>query len=315
MRTHSYAILGTGAIGGFYGAKLQKAGLDVHFLLNKDYEYVKQNGLVIDSPDGNFTLPHVQAYGDVNQMPPCDVVLITLKTTHNYLLPQLLPPLIKKETVVLVLQNGLNVEPEVAEIVGSERVIGGLCFICSNKLKPGHIHHIDYSEIRLGEYQDHYQPGGISERMTKIASDFEQAGIPIKLSEDLMLARWQKLVWNIPYNGLSVILDARTDEIMANAETRLLAEELMQEVVKAAQGYQRMIPQSYVEMMLDHTDKMNPYLTSMKLDYDQHRPLEIEAIVGHPLRAANSAKIEVPKIAMLYRQLKFLDQRNQTILR
>lgn len=315
MTTRSYAILGTGAIGGFYGARLQKAGLDVHFLLHNDYEYVKQNGLVIDSPEGNFTLPEVQAYGDINQMPPCDVILVALKTTQNHLLPQLLPPLLKPESVVLVLQNGLNIETQVAEIVGSKRVIGGLCFICSNKVKPGHILHIDYSEIHLGEYQDGYQPGGISERMIQIASDFEQAKIPIELSQDLMLTRWKKLVWNIPYNGLSVVLDARTDEIMANSETRLLAEELMREVIVVAQGYQRTIPQNYVEMMLDHTAQMKPYLTSMKLDYDQHRPLEIEAIIGNPLRAANSVGIEVPKIAMLYRQLKFLDQRNHTISR
>ncbi|MBE9146564.1 putative 2-dehydropantoate 2-reductase [Planktothrix mougeotii] len=315
MVTRSYAIIGTGAVGGFYGAKLQKAGLEVHFLLNRDYEFVRTQGLRIDSLEGNFTLPQVQAYNDVHQMPPCDVVIITLKTTHNYLLPQLLPPIVKPDGVVLLLQNGLNVEPQIAEIVGEKRVIGGLCFICSNKVGPGHIQHIDYSAVHLGEYQDQYQPGGISERMQEIAVDFQRAQIPIELSEDLMLSRWKKLVWNIPYNGLSVVLDARTDEIMANPETRLLTAELMGEVVAIASGYNRHLPKNYIELMLDHTDKMKPYLTSMKLDYDAHRPLELEAIIGNPLQAAIAQGVNVPKIKMLYQQLKFLDTRNQTILR
>ena len=146
-----YAILGTGAVGGFYGARLQKAGLDVHFLLHNGYEHVSKHGLIVESPDGDFPLPQVHAYNDVNKIPRCDVVVVTLKTTQNHLLPQLLPNIVKDDGVVLVLQNGLGVEPEIAQIVGSERVIGGLCFLCSNKVGPGHIRHLDYKEIKLAE--------------------------------------------------------------------------------------------------------------------------------------------------------------------
>ena len=313
MTTRTYAIIGTGAVGGFYGGRLQKAGLEVHFLLNRDYEVVRQQGLRIDSPDGNFTLPQVNAYNDVNQMPPCDVVIVALKTTQNYLLPQLLPPLVKPDGVVLLLQNGFNIEPKIAEIVGEARVMGGLCFICANKIEPGYIQHIDYSNVNFGDYQTQYQPGGISQRMIEIAADFKQAEILVELTEDLMLSRWKKSVWNIPYNGLSVVLDARTDEMMGNPETRILVQELMQEVVAIAASYNRHIPDNYIELMLDHTDKMRPYLTSMKLDYDAHRPLELEAIVGNPLQAAIAQGVNVPKIRMLYQQLKFLDTRNQTI--
>ncbi|MGA9381931.1 MAG: 2-dehydropantoate 2-reductase N-terminal domain-containing protein, partial [Phormidium sp.] len=116
----SYAILGTGALGGYYGACLQKAGLDVHFLLHTDYEYVSKNGLVVESKNGDFTLPQVQAYSETSKMPPCDVVIVALKTTQNHLLPQMLPNLVKENGVILVLQNGLGVEDEVAKIVGAE---------------------------------------------------------------------------------------------------------------------------------------------------------------------------------------------------
>lgn len=305
----TYAILGCGALGGYYGACLQRAGIDVHFLLHSDYEYVCKHGLVVESPDGNFTLPNVNAYYNVTDMPCCDVVVLALKTTQNHLLPHLLPKVIKDDGVVLVLQNGLGIEEQVADIVGHKRVIGGLCFICSNKVAPGHIRHLDYKEITLGEYTPNYHPGGITERMQQIASDFESASIPIQLADDLLQARWQKLVWNIPYNGLSVILDATTQELMADQYTKALVEQLMGEVVAGAKSCDRIIPNHFIAKMLDYTTHMQPYRTSMKIDYDQRRPLEVEAIFGNPLRMV-STKVPMPAIATLYQQLKFLDAKN-----
>ncbi|MGH8000838.1 MAG: 2-dehydropantoate 2-reductase N-terminal domain-containing protein, partial [Brasilonema sp.] len=100
MSKRTYAILGTGALGGFYGARLQKAGSNVHFLLRSDYEHVSKNGLTIESVDGDFSLPQVNVYCDVEKIPRCDVVVIALKTTQNHLLPNLLPPVVKDEGVV-----------------------------------------------------------------------------------------------------------------------------------------------------------------------------------------------------------------------
>ena len=305
----TYAVLGTGALGGFYGARLQQIGSEVHFLLHSDYEQVSQHGLRIESPDGNFTLPQVYAYRDVAEMPRCDVVMVALKTTQNHLLFRLLPSVVKEDGAVLVLQNGLGIEPAVAEIVGDDRVIGGLCFLCSNKIAPGHIHHLDYKKITLGEYRSNYAPAGISDRMQQIAQDFEQAGIPIELAEDLLTARWKKLVWNIPFNGLSVVLNAETDAMMADAAVRSIAQALMQEVLQGATACGRAINSNFIDAMLDHTAQMKPYRTSMKLDYDSGRPLELEAIFGNPLRMAAQNGVELSRIGMLYRRLVFLDRR------
>jgi 2-dehydropantoate 2-reductase len=306
-----YAVIGTGAIGGFYGAKLQQAGFDVHFLLNRDYQWVRDRGLVVESVNGDFTLPEVNAYQQPQKMPKCDVVIVALKTTANYLLPQLLPPVVKDNGVVVLLQNGLGAEEEVAQIVGSNRVMGGLCFICSNKIGPGHIRHSDYGAIELGDYGEGYRPRGITDRMQAIAGDFNRAGITILDSEDLLASRWKKLVWNIPFNGLSVILDAKTDALIADRATRSLAEDLMQEVVNGAAAYDRAIAPEFVQDMLDKTVKMKPYLTSMKLDYDRRQPLEVEAIFGNPLKKAAKAGVRLPKIETLYQQLVFLDRRNR----
>jgi 2-dehydropantoate 2-reductase len=316
--SYTYAILGTGALGGFYGARLQQAGLEVHFLVHSDYEQVHQHGLVIESPDGDFTLPQVNAYQNVKEMPPCDVAIVALKTTQNSLLPQLLPPVLKQNSIVLVLQNGMGIEATVAEIVGSDRnpsvhVLGGLCFLCSNKIAPGHIRHLDYKLITLGEYCSGYKAAGISDRMRQIASDFGQAEIPIELTEDLLTARWKKLLWNIPFNGLSVVLNATTDEIMAHQAVRSLVQQLTQEVLTGAAACGCMIPNSFVDQMLDRTAKMQPYRTSMKLDYDERRPLELEAIFKNPLQMAQQADVDLPKTQMLYQQLQFLDQKNRSI--
>ncbi|MBF2072859.1 MAG: putative 2-dehydropantoate 2-reductase [Synechococcales cyanobacterium C42_A2020_086] len=319
--SRTYAILGTGALGGFYGARLQQAGMEVHFLLRSDYEPVRQQGLRVESPQGNFVLPHVHAYRDVREMPSCDVVVVALKTTQNHLLPQLLPPVVKPNGVVLVLQNGLGIESEVAAIVGSERVMGGLCFLCSNKIGSGQIRHLDYGQITLGDYAANDAPSGITERMQQIASDFQQAGIAMELSEDLLLARWKKLVWNIPFNGLSVVLNATTQEMMASEPIRALATQLMQEVLTGAAAClqrlspeqpNRIIPFDFIATMLDYTQTMKPYRTSMKIDFDERRPLEIAAIFGQPLRSAQQAGVELPHIQMLYRQLQFLDARNRS---
>lgn len=303
----SYAILGTGALGGFYGARLQQVGLDVHFLLRSDYEYVKKHGLFIESPDGSFRLSHVNAYRNVLDVPPCDVVVVALKTTQNNLLRQMLPSLVKDNSVVLVLQNGLGVEEDVAAIVGSNRVMGGLCFTCNDKVAPGHIRHLHYGVITLAEYACNYLSCGITERMLQVKSDFESAGVLIQLAEDLLLARWKKLICNIPFNGLTVVLNATIKDLISDVHTRALIEQMMQEMVAVAAAYGRAIADDYIEKRLKFIAKMGSYRTSTKIDFDQRRSLEVEAIFGKPLRAAQQAGLDTPQLAMLYRQLKFLD--------
>ncbi len=312
MTNFSYAIIGTGAIGGYYGACLQKSGKEVHFLLRSDYDHVREKGLVIQSLHGDFNLPQVQAYQQAKSMPKCDVVIVALKATQNHELKNILPYVVKDDGVVLLLQNGLGAEAEIAAIVGQTTVMGGLCFICANKIAPGHIHHIDYSGIIIGQYAPNYKACGITVEMQQVVEDLNEAGLEVSVSEDLYATRWEKLVWNIPYNGLSVVLDATTREMMADSQIRSLVESLMQEVVLGAKACQREISDDFVRFMFKRTEQMKPYLTSMKLDYDAHRPLEIEAIFGESLRLANAAGVELPQIKMLYQQLKFIDSRQKT---
>lgn len=303
----SFAIIGTGAVGGFYGAKLCRAGFDVHFLLHSDFDHVRIHGLTIDSVTGGFTLPKVNAYQSASGMPACNVVIVALKTTNNSILPDILPAMLKDNGVVLVLQNGLGIEDDVSAIVGSERIMAGLCFICSNKDGPGHIRHLDFGHITLADYTPDGSAAGITQRMQALAEDFRHAGITINLAEDIHCARWKKLVWNIPYNGLSVVLNAMTDKLMKNPASRSLVTGLMREVVSGASLCGHEIPEAYIQEMLDYTDSMNPYRTSMKIDFDEKRPMEVESIFGNPLRVIRKANGSSPLIEMLYQELKYLD--------
>ena len=110
-------IIGIGAVGGYYGALLVKNGLDVHFLLNTDFEHVRDNGLLIESKDGDFAIDNVNAYSRSRDMPKCDVIIVALKTIHNDLLKSILPDTIKENGIIVVLQNGLNNEKDIAEII------------------------------------------------------------------------------------------------------------------------------------------------------------------------------------------------------
>ncbi len=317
MSAKRYAVIGTGAIGGYYGARLQQSGCDVSFLLRSDYDPVNRQGLLVESVDGNIILPQVKAYNNVGDMPPMDVVVIALKTTQNHRLAELMPPL-KDDAVILTLQNGLDIEKDIVQRVPPEQIMGGLCFICSNKVGPGHIRHLDYGKIQLGAYSATNQRRELTSTMMDIADDFRGAKIPIDITDDLFIARWRKLVWNVPYNGLSVLLDATTNELMADEESKARIYTLMSEVIAAANawvdylakasGSTRQIPITWATQMLDATTRMKPYRTSMKIDFDQGRPLEVEAILGNPVRAAAELGVAVPEMETLYQQVKAMSK-------
>jgi 2-dehydropantoate 2-reductase len=312
LNASRYAVLGTGALGGLYGGLLAHSGCDVHFLLRSDFSHVKAHGLRVDTPLGNFHLANPNIYQQVRDMPPVDIVLVCWKSTQNSLLKDALSSICGPGTCVLVLQNGWEVEQTAAGIVGEEKVLGGCCFLCSNKVGPGHIHHLDFGRIAFGEYSPRLT-GQITERMLQIAADFAKAGVEIQPEPNLRNVRWRKLMWNIPYNGLSVVLQADTRQIMDDPQACLLVEELMNEVRNSARACGYDIEPSFVEKLMNDTRKMVPYDSSMLLDYRHQREMEIEAIFGNPLRAAISHGYLPTKIEVLYRQLSFLNRRLTTV--
>ncbi|WP_434563125.1 putative 2-dehydropantoate 2-reductase [Pseudomonas sp. R1-6] len=307
-------MIGTGAIGGFYGVMLARAGHDVHFLLRSEFAAVAEGGLRIDSDvHGTLSLDPVQAYRSAEQMPPCEWLLVGAKTTSN---ADLAPAIIQAAAdgaKILLLQNGLDVEDDLRPLLpDSLHLLGGLCLICVNRVGPGVIAHQALGAVNIGYHSGPCQDQ--AERMAIIeeaAGLFRGAGIDSQAMPDLQQARWQKLVWNVPYNGLSVLLGASTSPLMANDHSRGLIQALMGEVVRGAQACGHQIAPGYADYLFTMTEKMPDYWPSMYHDYAHKRPLELEAIYARPLAAAKAAGCELPKIEALHQALAFLDRRNR----
>ena len=297
-----YGVIGSGAIGGYYGGRLAKAGQEVHFLFRSDYEYVKKNGLQVDSCDGSF---HIQAnaYNNTADMPQCDVVLVCLKSVNNDKLKKLLPPLLHPRTLVVLIQNGIGVEEDVQRDFPGVQLAAGLAFICSAKMEHGRVNHQCYGSINLANYSCKDEA-----LMQAVVSEFREAGIETGLVE-YHEARWKKAVWNMPFNGMTVALHAQTDELLKHPATRQLIREQMMEVVGAARALGvNGVDEAFVDKMIQMTDEMTPYSPSMRLDYDFHRRMEIYYLYTRPIETARKAGFRMSKLEMLEAELKFLEK-------
>ena len=318
------AVVGPGAVGSYYGAKLWRDGHEVHFLLRSDYEVVRRRGVKIKSVEGDFHA-NPRAAKAAEEIGVCDLVIVALKTTANDAFPTLLPPLVGSSTAVLTLQNGLGNEERLAEMFGPERVMGGLCFVCLNRTEPGVIEHIAHGKIVMGEFAGWPEP-----RTHDIAGAFKHAGIPVGVADNLACAHWEKLVWNIPFNGLGVASCAGLEVMNALEEPgdvverrgsclttdQLLADEgwfewvrgLMMEVIAAGRAKGLALDDSVAEEQIAKTRVvMGPYKPSTLLDFEMGRPLELESLFFEPLRQARAAGVDAPRLTRLCAVLKGLE--------
>ncbi|MGO8926366.1 MAG: 2-dehydropantoate 2-reductase [Limisphaerales bacterium] len=329
------AVVGCGAVGSFYGARLARAGDEVHFLLRSDYDTVRQQGVRVHSPDGDFRVqPHCAQRPE--EIGPADLVLIGLKTTANEAFAKLLPPLVRSGTVVLTLQNGLGNEEQLARLFPAGQIMGGLCFVCLNRVAPGIIQHVGYGQVVLGEFQRRPEP-----RTHDLAGRLGAAGVPCTVTDNLARAHWEKLVWNIPFNGLGVAgaagFDAlaqscrelqpstlnpqlstnqeclTTDKLLADVRWARLVRELMLEVIAAARALGFDLPETLADQNIERTRTMGAYRASTLIDFERGQPLELESLFLEPLRRATQAGVPMPRLSALCAVLKDLDQRSAHI--
>ncbi|HSI82711.1 MAG TPA: 2-dehydropantoate 2-reductase [Candidatus Methylacidiphilales bacterium] len=296
------AVVGSGAIGLYYGARLAMAGEDVHFLMRSDYEEAARHGIRVRSGGKEDLLEKPHIYRSAKEIGPCDWVIIGLKSTSNAALRELIPPLLQRTTSLLTLQNGLGNEELLASQFGQDRVLGGLCFVCLNRIAPAVVENFGHGSIHIGEYGRLPQP-----RTHTFAQAATAAGLHMVVVNSLREARWRKQVWNVPFNGLSIAAGSvDVHQIIQDAGTRALAALLMEEVrsVAAALGYR--IEAAFQEEMMEKTRVMGPYRPSSLIDYDAGRPVEVEAIWGEAYRIGRNMDVPVPRLEMLYFLLKKL---------
>jgi 2-dehydropantoate 2-reductase len=304
----SYTVVGVGAIGGFYGARLQQAGHPVRFLARSDADHLREHGLRVDSPEGDAVLD-VEVYDDPAAVPPSDTIVIATKTTAHEQTAATVRQLLAGHgpATLLVMQNGLGVERRFADLDPDATVLGAMCFMCCNKIGPGHVRHLDYGAVTLGQYTPDGSAAGVTPAVDAAIADLRGASVSASPAASLATGRWQKLVWNVPFNGLSVVYDAGTDRLVSDPGIRRRAVTLMHEVVTASSACGSPVDPGVVDRLLGTTEKMTPYLPSMKLDYDHGRALELDAIYEAPIAAARAAGAPMHETEALLAELRALD--------
>ena len=304
----SIAIIGAGALGGYYGGRLAQHGFNVHLLLRSDYEHVRRHGLSVRSVSGDFavTPQQLHVYNDAAAMPKVDLVIVALKSTQNHEFERLITPLLHEKTAILTLQNGLGNEDDLARLFGPQRVLGGIAFVCINRVGPGQLHHTEPGFIRLGEFAGET---GRSARAERIVEMFNRSNVKASVIDGPVRgARWAKLVWNIPFNGLGALLDATTDQLLASEEGTAVVRAIMFEVIAAAAADGIVLRREMPDQQIEATRGMGAYRTSTQIDRQMGKPMEIEAIFGRPLAVAKSGNVPVPLMQLLHVSLSHLNR-------
>jgi len=304
-KINSIGIIGCGALGLFFGTRLLKSELDIKFLVRSDYNIVKEKGVFINSVTGNSHY-FVNTCKDPVELKGVDLIIVGLKTTANDYLLNILDQIKSPSTVVLTLQNGLGNEELISQVIHPDKIVGGVAFVCLNRTAPGVVTHSAYGHIQANGFMDTFD----KDTLLEIESIFVDSQIEFNIADSILKLKWEKLLWNIPFNGISALLNGiDTLDIMTFEPLRNYARNIMLEVILAAKSDNIDLDPSLIQKNLDYTLSMGPYKTSMYLDRINNRPIEVESIIGIPLRKAWEQNITLPYMEALYSQLKFYNKK------
>jgi len=294
-----FAIVGAGAVGSYYGARLAAAGSEVRFLLRSDFDEVKRKGIEVKSIHGDFELSKVNCFRVPEEVGKVDVVIVAWKSTANDSFEEVIGPMLHGKTIILTLQNGMGNVERLSELFGAERILGGMCFVCINRIKAGLIHHLGGGIIVMAEAKP--SEAGRLESLVKI---FEAANIPCQGAPVLELVQWRKLVWNIPFNGLCITEGGiTTRDLLEKDGGEKRVRGIMAEVVKIAESLGYEIPAEFIDYQIEITGPMGDYRPSSMIDFVEGREVELESIWGEPLRRAKANGVETPLFDALYDDL------------
>ncbi|MFQ3671254.1 MAG: 2-dehydropantoate 2-reductase [Verrucomicrobiia bacterium] len=293
-------IAGSGAVGLFYGARLARTGFDVRFLMRRDLPHAQRHGIQVRSPEGDFHLPRPTVAGSGADLGPCDLVLVTAKTTQTDSLLPHLHSMLHSQSTLLTLQNGLGPEETLATAFPHHTVHRGVCFVCLNRTGPAEVTHLRHGSVGIGAFRPEPDPA-----LPAVAAAFEAAGISCKLAPHLNTLLWKKLVWNIPFNGLGIAAGGiGTAAILASPDLSARARRLMAEVIAVANALGCSIPDTLIDHQFAQTEVMGDYLPSSVLDYLAGHPVELDAIWSEPLRRAQATSVPTPELRRLETEIR-----------
>lgn len=304
-------IYGTGAVGGYFGARLAQAGHEVWFLARgANLDAIRESGLQIESPKGDYTVWPVNVTDRLTGLPPVEAVILGVKAWQVPEAAEALRPWIGSATRILTLQNGIEAPAQLAEQMGAEHVLGCVCRIIASRVAPGLIRHAGIEpEIVLGELV----VGGISEDTAAIGDAFRSAGIAVELTTQLDAALWQKLLFIAAMSGMGAVTRATIGEIRETRETRSMLQQAMEEVFNVAYAKGVALHPAIVDKTLSFVDSIAcDGTTSMQRDIAEGRPSELEAIVGAVVRNAHQVRVSIPVNSFIYSALLLQEKRIRT---
>lgn len=292
-RKPSVLIVGAGAIGGFYGAILKRAGCQVSVVMRSEYEAVVTDGIRIESALGDLSYrpDHVYRDGDSMDAAP-DYLVLCVKVLPGVDRAALIKPWMGEQTRLVLIENGLDIERELADAFPRNPIISCLAFIAASRTGPGRVEHKALGRLVMGCF-----PEGIDEHCRELSALFVEGGIRVDLAEQVVGERWRKCLWNTPFNPLSVLANGADTAVMLDTEGgEALIRALMAEVIAVAAADGHPIPDDLIEKNIQGTRKMPPYKNSMALDYLNDRPIELDAVLGNVVAIAHRYGVAVPHL-------------------
>jgi 2-dehydropantoate 2-reductase len=296
--------MGAGAIGAYFGARLQEAGEEVVFCARgRNLQALKEHGLEVQSPRGDYH-GGVRATDTPREFAPYDLVLFCVKAYDTDAAAKSLAGCLAAGGAILTLQNGVESEARLAEYFGREAIMAGCARAGVELVAPGKILHVTTGVIEYGELD-----GGETPRALKIAAAFERAGIYGELVADIFSFRWSKLLWNAAFNTVTTLTRRTVGEVLDDADGAALIRTLMNETLAVAQAEGAKLGPDRIEMLLEHSRKnLRALKTSTRQDYDRGTRLEYDALSGGVVRAAHRRRVAVPAMETVHALLKLLDQ-------
>lgn len=304
-----FAILGSGAVGGYFGAKLAKSGQDVTFIARGPHlAAIRERGLQIRSPKlGDFVV-HAAAHDDPRQVGEVDVVLFTVKTYHNAEAIASLPPLLRPDSVVLTLQNGVDSVGEIAAAVGAERVLGGTTYVATALESPGVIaqtgvhRSIIFGEVARGSERS---AEGISPRVQAIADALQNADVFVTPVPDARVPIWDKFVYLVPFSGFTGAARLPIGGIWTDPLVQQQFYAAAQEIATLAQAEGVTISSDRFDRLKEYMDNIPPTTrSSLLIDLEAGKPIEVEALQGAATRRAATHGLSLPIVETLYALLR-----------
>lgn len=296
-------VVGPGAVGAFYGAILQRAGCRVSVALRSDHATVAAQGFTIDSPLGDLSWQPAQVYrhDDTLRGAAPDYVLLCVKVLTGLDRAALVRPWMGPQTRLVLIENGLDIERELAAAYPDNPLISCVAFIATSRVAPGHVQHSAYGRMTLGAF-----PAGIDAHCRELAALFEAGGINIKRSDAIVGERWKKCAWNAALNPLAVLAGgADTDTMLDAPGGEALVRALMQEVCDVAAADGHALPRDKViDGNIEGTRNMPGFRNSMAQDYLNQRPIELQAILGNVVTLAHRHGVAVPRLETILATLR-----------